>query len=125
MDKEALFKPRLVEREVPLDGFPEPLRIRALSRDEMAELREEFSDDSGELEDRRGFEYALISAAMVDPELSPEEVQLWAKAAPGGELIKVLTEVNSLSGLDDVDGAKSVRPNRQQRRAALRARSRA
>lgn len=123
MDKEALFKPRLAERVVTTEVGD--IRIRALSRAEMADLREEYSDEeTGNLADRRGFEYALIATAMVDPtDMTPDDVATWAAASPGGELIKVLGEVNALSGLDDLDGAKSVSANRRQRRAAVRARA--
>lgn len=123
MDKESLFKPRLEERDVEIDGVG-TVRVRALSRDELAEVREEYADDDGELTDRRGFEYGLVAAALVDPaDMTPEDVALWAKAAPSGEVLKVLGVINNVSGLDDLDGSKSVRPNRRERRAKVRARS--
>lgn len=122
MDKAALFTPRLTKRDVPLDVGT--VRVRALSRDEMAEIREAFSDDDGELTDRKGFEYHLIATAMVDPaDMSADDVEQWAKAAPGGELVTVLRAVNELSGLDDPEGKKSVPANRSERRAALRTRA--
>jgi hypothetical protein len=123
VDKALLFKLRLTEQDILIDGVG-TVRVRALSRDEMAQLREDYSNDEGELEDRVGFEHALIALAMVDPVLTSDEVELWSKASPGGELIKVLKGVNSLSGLDDMEGSKSVSENRQERRAALRARTR-
>ena len=123
MDKETLFRVRLKEDDVELDGVG-TVRVRALSREEYAVVRDEFADDDNQIVDPKGFEYALIAMAMVDPaDMSAEDVSLWAKAAPGGEVLKVLESINTLSGLDDLKGSKSVPANRSERRAQVRARA--
>lgn len=124
MDKELLFKHRLKERDVELEDVG-TIRVRALSREEYADIREEFVDDDDEMVDAKGFTDAIIAAATLDPAgMTAEDVRLWSKAASGGEMMKVQQAINELSGLDDAEGSKSVRPNRQERRAKVRARAR-
>jgi hypothetical protein len=119
VDKELLFKPRLEEAEVELDGIG-TLRIRALSRDEVASARDDHTDRNGEV-DGQSYEHTLVAAAMVDPQLTVDEVGRWAAASPAGELVKVIEAIQELSGLTE-DAAKSgVSRNRRERRAAARA----
>lgn len=122
MDKELLFKPRLAEDEVELDGVG-TVRIRALSREEVANAREDNLDQHGDV-DLAGYEHALVAASMVDPALTVDEVRRWAAASPAGELVRVMEAIQQLSGLDEESSKSGVRRNRRERRAAVRARSR-
>lgn len=122
MDKELLFKPRLTEDTVELEGVG-TVRIRALARNEVTDAREGNTDDDGRV-DSTGYECALVSMSMVDPELTPAEVHRWAAVSPAGEWVKVMNRIQSLSGLDGDEATKSrVRPNRQERRTKVRTRS--
>lgn len=117
MDKEQLFKPRLEERDVVLPGVG-TVRIRALTRDEVAETRERhgYPDDV----DLRAFEDDLVSQSMIDPVLTPAEVRMWAEASPAGELVRMADEIRDLSGLGEEAAKSGIRANRQQRRSAVR-----
>jgi len=122
-DKAGLFKPRLAEREVALPGFPEPVRIRALTRDEVVRVRDAHmhGPDIEDL-DVISYENELTSLALVDPALTPEEVAQWSEAAPAGELSLVMDEIRSLSAMDEEAAKSGVPGNRRERRAAVRAR---
>lgn len=118
MDKDLLFKPRLEEQELDLDGVG-TVRIRALSRDEVATAREDNTDRKGTF-DHAGYEYQLLAVSMIDPELTVDEVERWARAAPAGELTTVVEAIQRLSKLDEESSKSGVPANRQERRAAVR-----
>lgn len=119
---DAMHQPDLEQDEVQLaDGTW--VLVRALTRDEVAEAREECTDRSGTL-DETGNEYLLLSLSMVDPPMSVDDVRKWCRAKPAGDPVAVLDMVKTLSHLDK-EAAKSRLPeNRRERRAALRAGSR-
>lgn len=123
MDKELLFKPRLEERDVEVAGVG-TVRIRALTRDEVADTRERHhhGNDPDDL-DVTGYEDELVSLSLVDPALTPEEVRRWSAAAPAGELVMIMAAIRDLSALGEEAAKSRVRPNRQARRAALRNRA--
>lgn len=120
--KARLFKPRLDEEELELEGVG-TVRIRALSREEVADAREDNVDRKDNV-DYTGYEHQLIATSMVDPELTPDEVARWARAAPAGELVKVMDRIRELSKLDEESSKSDIPGNRRQRRAAVRARTR-
>jgi hypothetical protein len=124
VDKELLFKLRLIEQELDLAGVG-VVRLRALSRDEVTDARDECVGPDDEL-DAKAYERLLVSLAMVDPELTTEDVARWSAAAPAGEFVRVMDLIRDLSALDETESPKSRLPaNRQERRAAIRTRSRA
>lgn len=90
IDKDALFKPRLPEREVEVEGLG-LLRVRGLSRPEGFDVKA--------VKGERDIEVAILSRAMVDPALTADEVRAWQAAAPAGELEPVVAAVLELSGL--------------------------
>ncbi len=73
--------------DVEVDGVG-TIRIRPLSRREMAEV--------SELE---GFEQEahILSLAVVDPVLTVDEVREWQACSPAGEINRVAMAVNRLS----------------------------
>lgn len=90
MDKEALFRPRLAEAEVQLDGLG-TVRVRGLNRAEAMEVQ----GASGLAAQER----KIVAFGMLDPELTEAEVGQWAKAAPAGELERVSKAIAQLSGM--------------------------
>lgn len=97
--RERLMRRHLPEEDVDVPGQG-TLRMRALTRDEVKGLRDE-ADGDMDL-----YECMLISAALVDPEMSASDVALWSKGAPAGELVIVSGAVSRLSGLGQ-EGSKS------------------
>lgn len=90
--KEQLLASRLVEDDVELDGVG-TVRIRSLSRYEVNELNDR---------DLKGlaFDCHFLSLGMVDPVMTPEDVEAWSRSATGPELGKVVKELLALSGLN-------------------------
>ena len=92
ISKEQLLKARLPEQEVLVDGGS--LRIRGLSRAEAARLARFKADpDAGEV--------WLLTVAIVDPQLSEDEVRTWMQSAPNDEVTAVLDAVFEISGLKE------------------------
>jgi len=94
IDRDALFKARLPERTIELDGVGE-IRVRALSRGETTDI------PSLEGIER---EAVIISRAMVEPIMSRADVIEWMAAAPAGEFDKISTAIGELSGLLESSG---------------------
>lgn len=90
MDKELLFKQRLNEITLDVDGIG-TIRIRALTRREALDFKGEH--DAGELEVK------MLSLALVDPVLTEDEVRRWQDVAPVGELQVIVDQVIELSGM--------------------------
>lgn len=94
IDKAALLKLRLPEREVEIPGVGS-IRMRGLSRGE--------SVDIPELSGAKR-EATIISRGMVDPAMTIDEVEQWMAAAPAGEFDVVSTAIGELSGLLESSG---------------------
>lgn len=99
-DIDALFRPRLSERDVPTAAGM--VRVRALSRLEARNLRDRHGDD-GE------FETALIAAAMVRPAMTLEQVRMWEAAWPAGEFNDLSQAVQDLSKLSKAAAKSDLR----------------
>lgn len=91
MDKSLLLKPRLPEDKVEIAGLG-AVTVRGLSRDEVLEFRKSDLDQDE-------FELKLISACMVDPQLTEDEVREWRRGSLQGEIEDVTVKINELSGL--------------------------
>jgi predicted transcriptional regulator len=91
MDKALLKKARLAEEDVDLPGVG-VIRVRALSRAEALRVTDT------EMPVTR-MEQLLLSMAMVDPEMSEQDVAEWQSAASAGELEPVTEVIKRLSGL--------------------------
>lgn len=92
MDKAALKARRLAEEDVELPGVG-TVRVRALSRAEAMTV-------TGKELPVEVMEQKLLSMAMVDPEMSEQDVAEWQAAASAGELEPVTKVVQRLSGLE-------------------------
>lgn len=97
IDKDALFKPRLTEREVEIPGLGS-VRIRALSRQETLHLKDK-AMPVDEVERR------LVSLAMVEPSLTEAEVGQWQDTSSAGELEVITQAIAEMSGMN-INGAK-------------------
>jgi hypothetical protein len=104
MDKTALLTERIPRTEVEIDGVG-TVTVRGLSRYEL-HLSGKGADDAAVIERR------MIAIAMVDPELTEAEVELWQKNSSAGELAAVTVAIRDLSGLKsgaDKEAYKSLR----------------
>lgn len=104
IDRDALLKSRLAELVYEIPGVGD-VRIRSLSGKETAQIPG-FKDDVA-----AGEEFVLVRA-VVDPVLTPPDVQAWRDSAPYDEIAGVLTAIFELSGLGETalkDAVKSFR----------------
>ena len=92
IDKELLFKPRLPEADVEVEGIG-TVRVRAVTRQEAKQLQALPNDDLRDLH--------MLAIGLIDPRLSVSEVKRWAEASPPSELEPVAMRIAELSGLLD------------------------
>jgi hypothetical protein len=97
-NKNAMMTLHLPTGEVELEGIGSVL-VRGLSRFEMTAV-------FGLEDDRQKQDTAAIAYAMVDPEMTVEEVIAWRKAGANAEIEEVARKINELSGIGK-DAAKS------------------
>jgi hypothetical protein len=112
MDKNVLLrrKASLGQEAVTIDqGIV--VTVRGLTNGEVRTCRETAEGNS------TAYEREVISAALVDPVMTPAEVALWLDGdpndpedmgAPAGDSVKVMAAVQRLSGLAKEDATKSV-----------------
>lgn len=91
VDKEALFRPRCPEADVELPGVG-TVRVRGLTRAQIVEIAKK-SNNGEDMEARS------LSWALVDPQLTEDEVRQWIAVAPFGEIEQLSQRVNQLSGI--------------------------
>jgi hypothetical protein len=90
LSKESLLARTLPQKDVELaDGT---VRVRALSRSESIRV----AGLSGDIDAAETF---ILACALIDPELTEEEVTRWRAAAPSGEVDAVADAVLELSGM--------------------------
>lgn len=109
MDKAALLKKRLPERDVEIPGVG-VVRVRGLTRAEALDVQKVDQKDPGALERK------VLHLGLVDPPLSEAEVQEWYDAAPAGEIDPVTAAIQELSGLAEGAGKSGVQTVRRQPR---------
>lgn len=90
--KDRMLRNRLAAQPFDVDGLG-TIRVRALSSTEVRTTRESYPDDD------QGFERALVALALVDPKLTPAEVEVWFTSCPAGESVEVLGHVMAMSRL--------------------------
>lgn len=91
MDKDALFRPRCTEKDVELPGVG-TVRVRGLTRAQVLEISKGANDG-------KDMEPQALSWAMVDPELTVDEVKRLFEVASFGEIQLLNETVNELSGI--------------------------
>ena len=99
MDKEKLFQPFLGEAEVVLDGGVGTVRVRGLSRWEAVTVQK-YGNDVGKQE------RFILSVGVIDPQLDESDIVKWYKNRPAGEIQRVLSAIEDLSGMRE-DAVKS------------------
>ena len=109
-DKEQLLKPRLPEAEVELPGVG-TVRVRGLSRGEVLNMQKATDIEARNMDGPRYLiiERKMIAKAMVDPELSEDEVQNWQMNSPAGELEPVTKKIQELSGMSEAAEKEAVK----------------
>lgn len=95
MDKELLFKPRLPEVEIDVEGVG-TIRVRALSRAEALAAQNAKGVEA--------MERKILVLGMVDPQVTDADVRKWQDASVAGEIEAVTNCICELSGLS-VDNA--------------------
>ena len=103
------LKARLLANRLPTDDFEIPgigtVRVRGLSRGEVYAIRKVSTGDDD-------MERKTLARAMVDPEMTEDEIGQWQAASPAGELEPVTLKIHELSGLSegaDKSGVPGVR----------------
>lgn len=92
LDKEALLKKRFGEEVVEIPGVGE-VRVRALTRGEALAFKDRTDDVAR-------FEQQILALAMVEPQMSEQDIAAWQDASPAGELDGVFRVVLRLSGME-------------------------
>lgn len=92
-----LNTPRFTEHTEKIEDVGE-ITYRALSRDEVLNGRERNKGKT-----TAEIECYLVSLAMVDPMLTPEDVAQWQKMSPAGELERITGKIMRLSGMGSAD----------------------
>lgn len=100
MDKALLFKRRLPEDEVSIEGIG-VVRVRALNRREAMETQR--------IEDPVERDHLIIALGLVDPRLTVSEVAQWAEASPAGEMEPVSVRIAEMSGMLPDSAKKAVK----------------
>ncbi|HEY0700297.1 MAG TPA: hypothetical protein VGD43_21140 [Micromonospora sp.] len=91
MDKDALFRPRCPETDVELPGVG-AVRVRGLTRAEVLQISK--GANAGQ-----DMEAQALSWALVDPQLTVDEVKRLFEVATFGEIQALNEAVNELSGI--------------------------
>lgn len=111
MDKELLFKARLPEADVDIEGVG-TVRVRGLSRMEALLLNK---IDDVEAKERRILVYGLV-----DPVLTDAEVRRWQQASVAGELEPVTRVIAELSGILPESAKEAYKSLRDESRDGVR-----
>jgi hypothetical protein len=120
VDKNVLLarKASLETEQVELDQGV-VVTVRGLTNAEVRKCRETAKDD------RKRYEYLLVTTGMTDPKMTEAEVSLWLEGdpddpddvgAPAGDAVQVMSAIQRLSGLAKGDATKSVPGVRKRQR---------
>lgn len=90
--------PRFQEKTITLEGVGD-ITFRALSRDEVLTGRERNKNKT-----TAEIERVLVALAMIEPQLTEDEVAEWQAASPAGELETITREIMHLSGMNSTSG---------------------
>lgn len=101
INKAELLASRLSQEDVEL-GEVGSVRIRSLSRAEVLKIK-------GKEMPLEEMERLLVSAALVDPVLTEDEVSQWQASSGAGEIEAVTQAIVRLSGLEDSASKKAVK----------------
>lgn len=99
LDVNALLAERFGVVEVELPGLG-TVKVRPLTRAEALKLR-------GVELDADVMERRLIALAMVEPEMTEDQVQKWQEVSPAGELEPVGETIIRISGMEKAAGKQA------------------
>lgn len=105
ISKDVLLKAQLPESTVDVPGVGR-MRVRGLSRMEVLLARDR---------DRAGWEASLLTAGLVEPALTEDEVNIWREGATTDVVNTVVEAILGLSGMlkKAVEEAKTSFPEKQ------------
>lgn len=92
VSKEDLLKARFGVEEVEIPGVG-TVKVRALSRAQALTLRDK-EMSVAEVEQK------LLAWALVEPEVTIEDVKAWQENSPAGELQPITAAITRLSGME-------------------------
>lgn len=89
------------EDEVEIPGLGK-VRVRGLTRTEVLSVRKA-ADNAGPVDGPRVLvlERKLLSAGMVEPKLSEDDIRAWQNVAPAGQMEPITEKIQELSGLSE------------------------
>lgn len=93
MEKAKLFEPRLPTQTVTIPGVGQ-MTVRGITRFEQMVFSKAAAGDV------TVFDRKQLAAAVVEPDLTEDEVQRWMEAATAGEISIVVGIIGELSGTD-------------------------
>lgn len=100
VSRDDLFRLRLDTTQVEVAGLG-VFKIRALSREEVLGFRKVKTDEGLSLgDDAAAMECHMVAAALVDPELTVEDVARWQRVSPVGELEVLTDAIAQVSGMN-------------------------
>lgn len=82
------------------------VKIRALTRDQVLEIQGD-PDEPKTADALADKDNRLIAAGLLDPQLSVEDVAMWAKEAPAGDLMALSDAIAIISGMTPDAGKES------------------
>lgn len=100
MDINDLFKPRLPEEDIPIEGIG-TVKIRALNRLEALSIEK--------ISGTEATERAILVMGMVDPPMTDADVKRWQAASAAGEIEHVSRRIAALSGMLPTSPKEAVR----------------
>ena len=99
-DKELLFKSALPEAEVEIPGKG-TIRVRAMTRAEVLKIRSAVKDEADAIKRQAEIERKMLAVAVVEPDLTEDDVRRWQEASAAGEIDLVSDKVTELSGMGE------------------------
>jgi hypothetical protein len=93
VDKNTLLSQKFGTRDVEIPGVG-TVTIRALTRGEALKIQ-------GDEMVAEIMECRLIALAMVDPQMTEEEIQEWQDASPAGQMQPVIQAILEASGMSE------------------------
>lgn len=99
-NKDLLFEDSEETAEVAIPGKG-VMTVRVLTRTQIMKLRKSVKSIPDAIARQDVLEQKFLVAALVDPELTLEEVRMWQDASKAGEIDLVLAKINEISGMNE------------------------
>lgn len=119
-NKDLLFEVCDETGEVDIPGKG-TVTFRVMTRAEVTKIRKSVKSVADAIFRQDLLERRFVAAAMVDPELTVEDVARWQEASKAGEIDLVLAAINKASGLDEDYGKEVTKELLEDEEAHFRA----